>query len=178
MGFFFNEVTQVWANHTITHLWNWGCRLQILKPWLDARSWSPWVRICLSASFRLQLKRLAHVTQRRWGVVLWEPSSVFSGPPTHKHVHACTANASECRSDIEFNMPWMVCVYASCSGLWLCILFYATEAGRHRAAPSVCSLTLMLPRSPPGVYTQGFDDIIGNIGGFNDRALFGLPGLK
>lgn len=94
------------------------------------------------------------------------------------HVHACTANASGCRSDIEFNMPWMVCVYASRSGLWLCILFYATEAGRHRSAPSVYSLTLMLPRCPPGVYTQGFDDIIGNIGGFNDRALFGLPGLK
>lgn len=36
----------------------------------------------------------------------------------------------------------------------------------------------MLRRSPPGVYTQGFDDIMGNLGGLNDRALFGLPGLK
>lgn len=78
------------------------------------------------------------------------------------HVHACTTNASGCQSGIEFNMPWIVCMYASRSGLWLCILFYAIEAGRHHSAPSVCSLTLMLPRCPPGVYTQRFDDIIGD----------------
>lgn len=55
-------------------------------------------------------------------------------------------------------------MYASHSALWFCILFYAIEAGRHRLAPSVCSLTLILPRCPPGVYTQRFDDIIGNFG--------------
>lgn len=59
-------------------------------------------------------------------------------------------------------MPWIACMYASRSGLWCCVLFYAVEPVRHPSAPSVCSLTLMLPRCPPGVYTQRFDDIIGN----------------
>lgn len=75
----------------------------------------------------------------------------FCSPPTNKHVHTY-ALASTCQSEIEFNMAWMVCVYVFWSALWVCILLYANEAGRHRWRAWCVARTWCYPDAS-GVYS-------------------------
>lgn len=101
-------------------------------------------------------KPCSHHTEWGWHV-FWELCPSFS-PLTNKDVHTLVHRRA--LTEIEFSMPWMVCVCVLGSGLWTCILLYVNEAGRHRRA-LWCSLDLILPR-PPLLCIVGSDEVIHN----------------